>query len=200
MERRGDRLSGLLPNQPPAGKLEYSVELISGTGRLMIPENGVSVVTRFKGDVPAWALIPHIIFIFFGMLLSTRAGLEAFFHDGEVRGFALWALGLLTIGGLVFGPIVQKYAFGAYWTGFPFGMDLTDNKTAIACAAWVVAVASVWNRGYRFTHPGRRWFTFAAAVVTFIVFLIPHSMFGSELDYSEAPAPTVSNASMSPAQ
>ena len=187
MTREGDRLVGYLPNQPPAGKLEYSVELYTGSDRAFIPATKQAVVTRFKGEVPAWALLPHIFLIFLAMLFSVRTALEAVFSEGEVRGFALWTLGLMAFGGLVFGPIVQKFAFGEYWTGFPFGMDLTDNKTAISFLAWLIAVLAVWNRGYRFTHPGRRWYSVAAAVVTLVVFLIPHSMFGSELDYSKQP-------------
>jgi hypothetical protein len=34
----------------------------------------------------------------------------------------------------------------------------------------------------------RRWMV-GAALVTFAVFLIPHSVLGSELDYSKTPAP-----------
>ena len=37
----------------------------------------------------------------------------------------------LGLGGMILGPIVQKYAFGAYWTGIPFGHDLTDAKNLV---------------------------------------------------------------------
>ena len=40
---------------------------------------------------------------------------------------------LLAVGGFILGPLVQNYAFGELWTGVPFGWDLTDNKTLIAC-------------------------------------------------------------------
>lgn len=75
------------------------------------------------------------------------------------------------------GPITQKFAFGEYWTGVPFGFDLTDNKTLIAFIAWIVALWSI----YKSKNPGR-WIL-AAAVITLLVFLIPHSVLGSEIDY-----------------
>ncbi len=180
----GDTLVGMLPHQPPAGKLEYMIELESDGEILRIPEKE-TVVTRFKGAVPLGALIPHVIAMFLAMLISTRTGLEALRKKGHPRGYALWTTGLLIIGGLILGPIVQKYAFGAYWTGFPFGTDLTDNKTLIAFIAWVIAIAALWNREAYERHPVRRWFVVAAALVMLAVYLIPHSMMGSEIDYKE---------------
>jgi hypothetical protein len=88
-------------------------------------------------------------------------------------------LGFLLIGGFVLGPAVQLYAFDAWWTGFPFGTDLTDNKTLIALIVWLTAFFM-----YKRTTRPRVW-AFAAAVVMMIIFLIPHSLLGSELDYNK---------------
>jgi hypothetical protein len=88
-----------------------------------------------------------------------------------------WTIGLLLLGGFLFGPIVQKYAFGNFWTGVPFGYDLTDNKTLIALLAWLLALWSL--RGGR----SARGFVVAAAVIMLVIFLVPHSLLGSELRY-----------------
>ena len=77
---------------------------------------------------------------------------------------------------MILGPIVQKYAFGEFWAGIPYGWDLTDNKTLIAFVAWIVAI--VFNRKKQ-----KRWLIVVAALVTIIIFSIPHSMYGSELNY-----------------
>ena len=138
-----------------------------------------NVVTRFKAAVPAWALAPHIIFIFLSMLFSTRAGIQALRKKAPLWGLMWTTIIFLIIGGFIFGPIVQKFAFGAYWTGFPFGMDLTDNKTLIALVAWVVAFILFWGNNKR------RLAVLGASIVMFIIFMIPHSMHGSELDYSK---------------
>ena len=77
---------------------------------------------------------------------------------------------------------MQKFAFDAYWTGWPFGKDLTDNKTAAAFLIWV-------GRGVRHPRPEEEhsW-ALVAAVAMLIVYLIPHSLLGSELDYgNQAP-------------
>lgn len=185
--RSGDTLRAFLPHQPPAGKLEYFIELDDLRGTLRVPAHE-SVVTRFKGDVPPWALIPHVIAMFAAMLVSTRAGIESLRRHGRPWRQALWATGLLIVGGLILGPIVQKYAFGAYWTGFPFGTDLTDNKTLIAFLAWAAALAALCKHRASGQQSVRRWVVLGASVITLLVYMIPHSMMGSELDYEKLDA------------
>lgn len=171
-------LTASLPHQPPAGKLLYRVTLSLNDEQVVIPESK-AVIIRFKGDVPAFIIIPHVILMFMAMLFSTRTGLEFFNKEPNYKKLAYWTFGLLILGGMIFGPIMQKYAFGAYWTGFPFGIDLTDNKTLIAVIGWIIALIALKKS----TKP-QRWILFAA-ILMFIVFMIPHSVLGSELDYNE---------------
>jgi len=179
-----DELVGYLPAQPMAGKLEYyiSVADISG-GHVRIPAED-QVVIRFKGVVPLWALVPHIFFMFFGVLWGFRTLLEALAGRSGVRWMSWTTFILFTIGGMFFGPLVQLYAFGAWWTGVPFGWDLTDNKTLIMWICWLVAVLFIgWRRVP--VKPLARWMTVLAAIVMLAVYLVPHSMFGSELKYDQ---------------
>lgn len=176
LHRIDDKLLAFLPMQPPAGKLEYHVNIKENNKEvdLSLEEN---IVVRFKGEVPTWALLPHIIFMFFAMLWSNATGLQAAANISSFKRNALITLILFTIGGLIFGPIVQKYAFGAYWTGWPFGGDLTDNKVLASVLVWVAAI--LLNR-----KKERPWIVILAAVFLFAIYMIPHSMRGSELDYN----------------
>lgn len=186
MSREGAALVGLLPSQPPAGKLEYYVTLASPAGHTRIPE-GEPIVMRFKGDVPAGVLVPHVVFMFLSMLIGVRAALAAIFGRAEARRYAWVALVGITLGGMVLGPVVQKYAFGAWWTGWPLGHDLTDNKTAVMWLAWIAAVVVLARR----RAPGdalARWSVVAACLVTIAVYLVPHSLRGSQLDYGRVDA------------
>lgn len=176
LNRNGDELSAGLPHQPPAGKLEYFI-ILSSDGESTVMPQKQSVVTRFTGAVPAWALAPHILLMFLAMFMSTAAGLEALVKGKHILKFTLWATGLLFLGGMILGPIVQKFAFNEFWTGIPWGMDLTDNKTLIAMVAWVLAV---WQA--KKNPPARNWII-AASVILILVYLIPHSVMGSELNY-----------------
>ena len=170
-------LEAELPAQPPAGKLQYRVYLQDPQTTVAIPSNE-PVIIRFKGVVPTVVLIFHVIVIFSAMLFSARTGLEAFSPAPQYIGLTSATIAFLIAGGLILGPLVQKYAFDAYWTGWPFGTDLTDNKTAVSLLSWIAAAVAVKKSA----HP-KRWIL-AAAVITIVVFLIPHSVLGSELDYS----------------
>jgi hypothetical protein len=169
-------LYAAVPQQPPAGKIEYYLELTDSKGTTTILKE-TPVVIRFKGAVPSYILTPHIIFMFLAMLLANVAGLMALFNLPAFRKYSVWTLITLIAGGMILGPAVQKFAFGEFWTGVPFGWDLTDNKTLIALLFWILAVVMNKKRDTRV-------YTLLAAAVTLIIFSIPHSMFGSELDYS----------------
>lgn len=180
MERRERSLTAALPHQPPGGKLEYTVTLSTGTQDLVLPP-GPPVVIRFRGAVPLAVLIPHVVAMFLAMLLSTRTGLEVFSPAPSYGRLIRWTLGTLFVGGLILGPAVQWYAFGEWWTGWPFGTDLTDNKTAVAFLGWVVAALALRKSG----QP-KRW-VLGAAILLLVVYMIPHSLFGTELDYNAPP-------------
>jgi hypothetical protein len=165
-----------VPQQPPAGKLQYYIELTDSDGTTTLMKE-TPVVIRFKGAVPSYILTPHILLMFLAMLFSTVAGLMALAKNPLFRKYSLWTLIILIVGGIILGPVVQKYAFGEFWTGIPFGWDLTDNKTLIASLFWILAVTM--NR-----KKERPLYSILAAVVLLVIFSIPHSVFGSELDYS----------------
>lgn len=165
-----------VPQQPPAGKIQYYFEVTDSRGTQTYFKDS-PVVIRFKGGVPAYILVPHILLMFMAMLFSTLAGLMSLAREPKYKLYAIWTLILFTAGGMILGPIVQLDAFGDLWTGIPFGWDLTDNKTLIALAFWILAV--MMNR-----KKDRPVYTAIAALVLLLVFSIPHSLFGSQLDYT----------------
>jgi hypothetical protein len=176
MRREGGELVGSLPRQPPMGKVMYRVILRLDFVRVSL--HGAPVVLRFRGDVPTWILAPHIVLMFLAMLFSTRLGLELLSAAPSFGKLVGWTVMTLTAGGMILGPVVQKLAFGAPWTGWPLGTDLTDNKTAVVWVLWLI----VWWR--QRAGRGLKWWVLAASALTLVVYLIPHSLFGSELKYN----------------
>ncbi len=171
-------LKASLPSQPPAGKLIYEVKLLTASGK-SVGLTEEPIIIRFKGAVPAAVLIPHILFMFTAMLMATRTGLASYVESAATLRYVYLTSLFLMLGGIILGPLVQKYAFDAYWTGWPWGTDLTDNKTAVAFLAWIVAA---WRQ--KKTGNAKGWII-GAAIITLAVYLIPHSAFGSELDYTQ---------------
>jgi hypothetical protein len=159
-----------------AAKLQYYIQVSStqaGTQNVdqlgYVPDKN-GVVIRFRGDVPFLIIILHIIFIFAFELMSLKTGMEFFRKEPKYKKYVFWTLGLAVVGGLILGPLVQYYAFGEYWTGFPFGFDLTDNKMIISFAAWIAALIAI----YKSKKPG--YWILGATILTIAIFLIPHSV------------------------
>lgn len=183
--RRGavDEIKGagaVLPSLPErAGKYEYFVLLDDGGGPRSVTGEK-PVFARYKGEVPLFILLPHIFTVFLSMLLALRTALEAL-RGGEVRALLAATVGSLLLGAFVLGPLVQRYAFGVYWSGFPYGYDWTDNKVVVELFAWLVAGAAAL-----FAKQARRAraAVLLATAVTLAVYFIPHSIFGSEYDYT----------------
>jgi hypothetical protein len=171
-------LKGELPHQPVAGKLMYKVELLRGETGASLPANG-PIIIRFRDPVPIWVIVPHVLAMFCAFLFAARAGLEFFNKEPQFRRFIFATLGFLFLGGFILGPLMQYFSFNLWWTGWPLGTDLTDNKTAVAFLAWVVAAIAL-NKA---KNP--RYWALGASIVMIVVYLIPHSMFGSEYDYSK---------------
>ncbi len=83
-------LAAPLPRQQAAGKLEYHVEL-AGDGEVVripaSPEN--DPIIRFKDPVPLAALLPHVLFMFFAILVATAVMLAVYLVPHSMRGSEL---------------------------------------------------------------------------------------------------------------
>ncbi len=98
LQRQGEVLAGFLPKQPAAGKIAYIVHLARQEEEISL-SGEQPIILRYKGVVPAWVLIPHIIVIFLAMLFSNRTALEALDPDGKSKKYLLWTIALFFIGG-----------------------------------------------------------------------------------------------------
>jgi hypothetical protein len=182
--RRGnaEELRGLgakLPSLPErAGKYEFYVDLDDGAGPRSVTGEK-PIFARYKAAVPVFVLYPHILVVFFSMTLAVRTALAAL-TGGEVRRLLPATILSLLLGAFALGPLVQRYAFGVWWSGFPWGYDWTDNKVVVELAAWLLAGAVLLvSRDLKRVRAA----VVLALVVTLAVYFIPHSIFGSEYDY-----------------
>ena len=161
----------VLPVQPVAGKLQYYIT-VDGKN-YPADEPGVR---RFRNDVPASILIPHILLMFGAMLFAVYTFLLVMTRK-EYGKWLKITVGTLFVGGFIFGPLVQHAAFGPWWTGFPYGTDLTDNKTLLSFLFFAAALATLkWKYN--------KWVVALAVLLMIAVFTIPHSTYGSEYDYT----------------
>jgi hypothetical protein len=184
MVRNGNAIETSLPHQPPAGKIIYQIILESNSKEYSLTE--APVIIRFRSEVPMIIVILHLFFLFGSITLCLRTGLEAIYKGDKVLILSFLTVIFLFVGGIIVGPLMQKFAFGEFWTGWPmkgllnFG-DMTDNKTLIAFLVWLVAL---WRIK---VNPQQTVWVIVAMIVMLAAFLIPHSILGSEIDYTKMP-------------
>ena len=164
-------LQAALPVQPVAGKLQYYITV---DGKDYLKEEPLLI--RFRNDVPAGILVPHILLMFGAMLFAVYTFLLVI--TGKTYKKWLWiTVATLFVGGFILGPMVQHVAFGPWWAGFPYGTDLTDNKTLLSFLFFAAALATLkWKYN--------KWVVSLAVLFMIAIFSIPHSTYGSEYDYS----------------
>ncbi|MFT3914856.1 MAG: hypothetical protein QM704_12310 [Anaeromyxobacteraceae bacterium] len=183
LSRRGvtEEVKGLGATLPSlserAGKYEFLVDLEDGTGWRSITGEQ-PVYARYKAPVPRLLVLVHVLVIFLSLTFGLRTAIEAL-RGREVTGLLRATIASFFLGAFVLGPAMQQFAFGVLWSGWPFGHDWTDNKVVVELLAWVAA-AVVAAR-----YPARaRAAVLTAAAVMLLVYFIPHSIFGSEFDYT----------------
>lgn len=162
--------------RPWMTKYDYSFRVTLKDGREVDLLRGGGLMTvRFRGDVPLSLTLVHAIPMFAGLYFVILACLLAFREmrgraaaPGAVRtGFRGWLL--MALGGLPLGWPMNWYAFGVLWEGWPFGADVTDNKTQAALLAYGIGLWLARRRG-------KAWPVVVATVVVVTVYLIPHSI------------------------
>ena len=157
---------------------------------MRLPEDeGESLRLRYKGEVSTLVLVLHVIFMFGAFFFMVMAALCA---NDLRKGIGTkkltvkmvrWLILFTFIGGWPLGFILNAQRFGPVWEGFPFGYDVTDNKTQIMFVFWLMVVLLGWGsfigRSPETDRFGDREWSVAvliASVLSLAIFLIPHSL------------------------
>ncbi len=191
MKNKGpDLWAAKLPDLGKGQRAEYHFEIYKGGKKVLrLPEGDGSLLIKYKGHISTPVLALHIVFMFAGFFFVTESFLGAVWirFMGEGTGFTIRmmraALACIFIGGWPIGFILNYQRFGPVWEGFPFGYDVTDNKTQIIFLFWLIASLLVRGSFYRGDSKSdildRNQYTLAVMVcyaVTVILFMVPHSL------------------------
>ena len=189
--------SGVWSARLPAGqkgdRLEYGFRIV----RTEESEAGTSIATsqtgyyliKYKGEVSVTVLGLHILCMFAAFFFIVEAIIGAFnmLVMKEDREFTVaqtrWVLLFSVLGGIPLGFALNWQRFGVLWEAFPFGTDITDNKTQLIIIFWIIIAALSWKSfacrrtGRDAAGPG----TFAIAVIiasvlSLFLYLVPHSL------------------------
>ncbi len=192
MERSSDGdWVGVLPGMSKGKRLRYYFEALASDGEVIrIPEEkSAGLLIKYKGEVSSAVLVFHVIFMFGAFFFMIEAALSAIgiLSAGESKKMTIlmvrWLIFFTFIGGWPLGFILNRQRFGPVWEGFPFGYDITDNKTQIMFLLWAVVTILSWSsfigKGEDADRIGRKGFAvsvLAGFSLSLVIFLIPHSL------------------------
>ncbi len=182
-----------LPGKEKVSRIEYGFRI----SRAEVSEVGTSTassetgyyLTKYKGEVSVTVLVLHILCMFaaFFFLVEALIGAFAMLFMGEEKEFTVaqvrWVLLFTFLGGWPLGFALNWQRFGMCWEGFPFGYDITDNKTQLIAIFWLIVAVLSWKSfmcsrtGRDVVGPG----VFAVAVIvasvlSLALYLVPHSL------------------------
>lgn len=161
----------------PASKIEYDVYYQLKDKILKI--NNKTVVLRFKNKVSVLIIVLHIILMFLFLTITFYLSFSILFEK-SYSNVLFWINYIsLFVGGFILGPLLQKQAFGVWWSGFPFGYDMTDNKTLMIFIFWSYSAYKLIKK------EDIKNYILISSLFTVVSYLIPHSLLGSEYDYSK---------------
>lgn len=190
-----DTFVGVVPHQEKGRRAYYYLQVETPQGQVItLPDAQVpgnkSILLKFKGVVNPFVTIGHVLCMFAAVFIL----LVAFFYSFDILGGRrpvhqalkpiLWALLFLFIGGFPLGWVMNAQTFGApWWEAFPFGWDITDNKTQLVFLYWIMVLILVYRS--LFTKDSTRdlihpklfaWLTVLGTFLTLGIYLIPHSL------------------------
>lgn len=179
-----------LPDLGKGKRLGYAIRVWPGdTASVRLPADPDEFfVLKFKGEASKPVIVAHVAFMFgafFAMFMAFLGALRILKgREGKKStvNAARWVLALSFIGGWPLGFILNSQTFGPLWEGYPFGYDITDNKTQLIFVFWLVSLLLVWGsfigRGEEKDRIGARafaWAIVASFVVSLALFILPHS-------------------------
>jgi len=180
-----------LPEFEKGTKIKYWITASNSEGaKVRVPgDPGKFGVLKYKGKASNLVVGAHIAFMFgafFFMAMSFLAAIEILRGREDKKNAvraARWVLASSFIGGWPLGFVLNYQTFGPVWEGFPFGYDITDNKTQVIFILWLVSMLLAWGsfigKGEEKDRLGRKAWAFsivACFVVSLALFILPHSI------------------------
>ena len=184
------KFAGLIPGLEKGKRTYYYIEATDVADHTLRLPKTEYLVLRWIGDTPRFLLYSHIFFMAVALVFLIHALYYALYQlilekrNELLYKSVFWGTVCFFIAGFPIGWWVAYIAYGIAWTGVPFGWDITDNKTLITFFYWATIMVLLKGNPFRLVDSKRyiisdRTFsvlTIIGAIITLVVFLIPHSI------------------------
>jgi len=196
-EEESDVFVASIPHHKKGTKAWYYIEAQKQIGdkeiTVSLPDrdspNFKPILLKFQGSVPSYIIVSHVFCNFAAIFFSVLAIFSAV---DLKRGkstlkksvlFSLLTFIFLFSGFFILGCALNYFAFGVMWEAFPFGHDVTDNKSQIILLSWLVTLflvkGTILGKNPSKNLVSEKTYStmvIISLVVTVLMYLIPHSI------------------------
>ncbi len=166
-KENGNFLAASIPGYPPSTKVEYRVKITHNNQTYFLPsENPVELT--FFGEVSSQITTFCFLFLYGGLLLSTRTALEYFNEKRRTRikMYTLFTIFAFFGYGLALYPIKRSYEMGNIGTrGLPIS-EIFGVGPFLLFAIWIIGMILIFN-----TQKPKIW-ALVTGIITLIIFQI----------------------------
>jgi hypothetical protein len=152
-----------IPPHKPLSKVEYRAKVEDKGNTYFLPVR-TNVIMRFLEKVPPEISFYCFFFLFGGLLLSTRAGLEIFKEKPRLKLYTIFTLIFFFCYTFVFNTVKKSVEYGGIGTKALAPSELFTSGSVLLFAVWLLAFILVFA-----TKKPKPW-VISAAVITLIIF------------------------------
>jgi len=158
-------LTGVLPKQKPEVILQYYAELIFNNKSINIPDNRIVQITYY-GEIPIVVNLLQFFFLYGGLILAIRTGLESFNNNLKTKKFAVMFLIIFLTLNVLINPLYLSYKYGFINHSVPPIERLFSLSEILILLLWIITAIVLFNR------PKFKYTSLSSAVITLIIFLL----------------------------
>ncbi len=176
-------------------KYYFFLKITDSTGKsFTLPKDAVEKGTyyhvSYKQNPNKWGLLIHILLMMVALMFLIHAFYYALnyiwnktdWNIGKGVWSMFWGTLCFAISAFPLGIWIEYEKYGTYWTGFPLGTDITDNKSLFNFLYWFIILILMKGTILKKDHDknliGKKtfaWLTLLGAIITMVVrFAIPH--------------------------
>lgn len=157
-------LEGSIKSLKPLQTLEYFVELYYKDKTYRLPDNQ-KVPLQFFGKIPSAVNVLQFLFIYLGLLLAIRTGVEFFDNCKKTKKFSMLTVILFVTLLALINPLYLTYKFGYINSSIPTINKLFPVQLMLVTLLWIISVIV----SFKFSRI--KYITLASAVITIFLLL-----------------------------
>lgn len=147
-------------------QLKYRVRIFTKDRDLVIQDKDRPVLLNVKGKVPGMVNTFFYLFLFGGLLFSTRTALDYFNDKEKIKKLSILTFILFCGANIIFLPLKKIYEMQSLGSKILPIFDLVDTPLLIITLVWLAATILAFN------IKNHRIIPLIAAIITLILFLL----------------------------